>query len=1070
MSDDTYLRPPRPNFVNPDHVIPLSPPPRPPFARYHTASTLPSTPHTPFPPSEKTPPPPPPSESTGLTPFLGLSPRLILATLSPALLPLILTIAHLIQTRSSTASLAASLKSSILSACDGLAQGAASIQMLPRYLAMQTNDEVVRATQASILAIGAGLIDCVTIIETVVGFIVDTYRSMLLCTIQLAIQGTLEVVIGAVQVISDNITSTMNSVRTGIQNDIASANSAIQTAVTKLNSVSSYLGVTISVPEFSIPSLSALENVTIPTSFEDSLIKLNSSIPSLDTLRDKMTALLDTPFEALKTSINASRIEMAASFNSSILPVPSLQSLSAQDSKSLSDSLCNGLDTSLIDDTANALHKLSSVAIGLMFLLLFLAWAALCVWEWHRWKVMKDTVDAVQQQWDRGQRNAWRMVAVVEHPVLDKYSSRVLDRFFHTERTKNNLRWFASYLAHPTNLTLLFISLLGLIALSFQLLALDAIKTHAQENANATVTASTNALITKLNAAAQNSSLGYANQFNTAVNVYEARINEELFGSWINTTAVTLNSTLVEFYNEIESILNSTFGGTILYNPINTFVYCILGSKITNLEQGLTWVSQHAQVVLPTLPTNVLMVSNSSMNELVSPITSAAVGSSSPSSSNSSNTGAVGSLIDHFESALRVERNFYAILLGVYVALFLIGLFVVLWHSGLQDRYASWRGKEQTSEVNKSQWRWTGGNPIAEQYNEDKIFRGNTPPIPQIMEIDPSGSRRPAQGRKTTFGSITSLAAPGQAFLKMTGWRNSSNIPREFNDDKIRLQHGSSEIYNSSSNPIQTSNMMRQDDLESPPPFWVNKFYRAVETAKSMFPTRGMKHGAALDRNVSQRTERSFGINPVTPREHHDYQGNGEEGVGEGEGPFADEEYGRWSMIDPISIRKIESETSSGNHSDSRYPLDARPNLSNPFISSNPQSLQQQQQQNTKSKSVYPRPMSRAPTLYEGMSIPRTIIPGAYDLPPLPEKDVPNFSITQHSQSRYDQPRTETVVSPTSSDKSWFSEPTVENASRVQTGTAALAAVFAGLQRRQADKEREGVREERGNPFVTPFD
>jgi hypothetical protein len=197
-----FLAPPRPGYINPDHVIPLSPPIRPPFEHYHSnTSTIPPTPQTPYPP------PPNPSKTqqsmtSSLPPYLTLPPRLLLTTLTPCLLPFILTIAHLLQIRNSTSTLAASLKSSLLSACNGLATGAASLQTLPRYLAMQTNDEVVRATQASILAVGEGLMDCVTIVETVVGFIVDTYRSMLLCTIELAVRGTLEILIGAVQLVS----------------------------------------------------------------------------------------------------------------------------------------------------------------------------------------------------------------------------------------------------------------------------------------------------------------------------------------------------------------------------------------------------------------------------------------------------------------------------------------------------------------------------------------------------------------------------------------------------------------------------------------------------------------------------------------------------------------------------------------------------------------------------------------------------------------------------------------------------------------------------------------------------
>lgn len=70
---------------------------------------------------------------------------------------------------------------------------------------MQTNQEAIRATQASILAIGTMLMDAITIIEVVVNFIVDTYRSMLLCTIELAVRGTLEILISAVQAVSKEL-------------------------------------------------------------------------------------------------------------------------------------------------------------------------------------------------------------------------------------------------------------------------------------------------------------------------------------------------------------------------------------------------------------------------------------------------------------------------------------------------------------------------------------------------------------------------------------------------------------------------------------------------------------------------------------------------------------------------------------------------------------------------------------------------------------------------------------------------------------------------------------------------
>jgi hypothetical protein len=338
------------------------------------------------------------------------------------------------------------------------------------------------------------------------------------------------------------------------------------------------MNINISVPQFSVPSLTGLQDVQIPTGFEDSLIKLNDTLPTLAALKDKMNALISIPFEKLKAEINETRLEMAASFNSSILPVPSLNQLSANKANAFQDDLCGDLDTSLIDDTAKALRKLSNISIGLMFLLLFLLWATLIVWEWRRWRAMKETVEAVEDEWRReGTQDAWRVVAIVEHPVIEKYGTGLLHRATQNPRTRTNIRWFSeyillqlspapldrswdkadsntvSYISHPTCLALFFIAFIGFLSIQFQLLALNAIKNHARANANATVAASTNSLTSKLNAMALQQSQEYASEYNTAIGLYQQRIDDELFGKWMNTTAIQLNSTLEEFYDEVQN-------------------------------------------------------------------------------------------------------------------------------------------------------------------------------------------------------------------------------------------------------------------------------------------------------------------------------------------------------------------------------------------------------------------------------------------------------------------------------------------------------------------------------------
>jgi hypothetical protein len=52
---------------------------------------------------------------------------------------------------------------------------------------------------------------------------------------------------------------------------------------------------------------SALDNVTVPSTLQDSLIQLNNSLPTLADLKTKIDHLISIPFEDLKTQVNSSK-------------------------------------------------------------------------------------------------------------------------------------------------------------------------------------------------------------------------------------------------------------------------------------------------------------------------------------------------------------------------------------------------------------------------------------------------------------------------------------------------------------------------------------------------------------------------------------------------------------------------------------------------------------------------------------------------------------------------------------------------------------------------------------------
>jgi hypothetical protein len=57
----------------------------------------------------------------------------------------------------------------------------------------------------------------------------------------------------------------------------------MQTAIKGVNKVNPFGNITA--PQLSIPSLDALQNVTLPTDFQDALTKLNASLPSVSVFK-----------------------------------------------------------------------------------------------------------------------------------------------------------------------------------------------------------------------------------------------------------------------------------------------------------------------------------------------------------------------------------------------------------------------------------------------------------------------------------------------------------------------------------------------------------------------------------------------------------------------------------------------------------------------------------------------------------------------------------------------------------------------------------------------------------------
>ena len=127
--------------------------------------------------------------------------------------------------------------------------------------------------------------------------------------------------------------------------------------------------------------------------------------------------------------------------------------------------------------------------------------------------------------------------------------------------------WFAHYVFHPPALACFLIGVFGLLSVEIQLLAIGPIQHKYEQQASASVSDFSNLIATSVNASMYNDSATYAGQVNARVDAIQSSINDGLFG-WVNSTTTTLNETVNTFYSDVQNLVNTVFGNTILNDPV----------------------------------------------------------------------------------------------------------------------------------------------------------------------------------------------------------------------------------------------------------------------------------------------------------------------------------------------------------------------------------------------------------------------------------------------------------------------------------------------------------------------
>ncbi|GAA5844266.1 hypothetical protein JCM9279_001748 [Rhodotorula babjevae] len=628
-----------------------------------------------------------------LKPYLGPRAHLSLSWLSQHFLALILVLVALSFLLAQIPTLVDDAKSSLTAACAGV-EGAASVAVsLPHYMAGGINE--LNAKTVNALSEGAATVLDLMLqaLEAIVLFMIDMYRSLFLCLLDLAVHGSITVLVKGIEEAQEFVTDALGGIHTAIQESASGVNTLLDKTVGLIDDIP---GVDIDVPTIDMPELSALENVTLPDTLINALTDLNSSIPTLDEFRSGLDSLISTPIEALRAQINSTLSN--SSIDVELLPVPARQTVE----------LCHDLDTAWVDDVGDGLAKSVKIAIGLVVLAMALFIAVNALWERYRYRAFLGGVAAAREAWlldlvgaaaaadpkaltastahdALSTTNLLSFLNASAHPTLFRLVSRLAALLrLETPSSRANLVWFLSYVAHPYAWAFLALGVVGLVVVQVQIAVLDGpVRRMTKDRANQGAGEFSSSVTGTLNEKMELSAAEWAQSTNRAVLGVEDGINTNLFG-WVNDTTTTLNSTMVGFYTEITDAITDVFNGTILEDPALGLVYCLVGSKVDAVSTALTWLHAHAHLSLPTVSPSLLTLSQNQTDELTASLTNPESAVSAPSIADK--------MISAYRRSLEQQRMGFLVAIGIWLLVLVMGLVGVWWRAAGERAWRRWRG------------------------------------------------------------------------------------------------------------------------------------------------------------------------------------------------------------------------------------------------------------------------------------------------------------------------------------------------------------------------------------------
>lgn len=590
-----------------------------------------------------------------ITPYLGLRARLSQIWINRWTVLLFLVLVRILIAISGLHHNLDSAKAEALSACSSVESMGSAMASMPHYMSQGVNEMAAAGVEKAVNGLMSMLLLSITGVEEIIVFYINLLTSTYVCLITLAVSGSLHAAIKVAEDVSDFLNKTLGDIGSDIHKGIDGFQNDLNKFSSALNSIPKFVGGgSNTIPKLDVgSSLDKLDNLALPSTLDEGLQKLNSSIPTFSEVQNFTNTAIRFPFEEVKKLMNQSMT--AFKFNRSVFPVPQKEQVRfCSDNNGISD---------FFDGLADIANLARRAFIGVLVVLAILVCIPMAWREIQRWRKTQQRARLIGD----GSYEPLDIIYIASRPYTAAAGIKVSSKFTSTKK-KNLTRWVIAYATSTPALLVLSLGITGLLACLCQLILLKAVEKEVPALANE-VGNFAGKVVNVLNNASEQWAIGT----NHVIGETNNDINKNIFG-WVNTTTGAVNHTLNLFVDETTKVLNDTFGGTVLYEPIQGVFECLIGLKIAGIQKGLDWVSDNAQVNFPLFKNDTFSLGAAASLASDDKQATDSFLASPGSEATDKITGAINKVTAHLEDSIRTEAIISLLIILLWFIVVLIGL------------------------------------------------------------------------------------------------------------------------------------------------------------------------------------------------------------------------------------------------------------------------------------------------------------------------------------------------------------------------------------------------------------